>query len=129
VEEFIEATPHGPGYWPRVQAVAISVLVTVAAAAAAYQVAQWNFETRQERDSDETRQQWRDKVATLVALSLSMVVIAALVGAGGLGKPVVRALNSVNIGMGFEAGLAIVILAIILDRVCKLPERRQMSKT
>jgi len=51
-------------------------------------------------------------------------VIAALVGAGGLGKPVVRALNSVNIGMGFEAGLAIVILAIILDRVCKLPEHR-----
>ncbi len=44
---------------------------------------------------------------------------AALVGADGLGKPVVRALNSVNIAMGFEAGLAIVILAIILDRVFK----------
>jgi len=37
-------------------------------------------------------------------LSLSMVVIAALVGAGGLGVPVVRALNSVQVGMGFEAG-------------------------
>jgi len=36
-------------------------------------------------------------------LSLSMVVIAALVGAGGLGVPVVRALNTVQIGMGFEA--------------------------
>ena len=59
-----------------------------------------------------------------IMLSLSMVVISALVGADGLGKPVVRALNSVNVAMGFEAGLAIVILAIILDRVCKLPGRR-----
>ena len=39
-----------------------------------------------------------------IMLSLSMVVIAALVGAGGLGKPVVRALNTVNIAQGFEAG-------------------------
>lgn len=54
-----------------------------------------------------------------IMLSLSMVVIAALVGAAGLGQPVVRALNTVNIGMGFEAGLAIVILAILLDRICK----------
>lgn len=59
-----------------------------------------------------------------IMLSLSMVVIAALVGADGLGKPVVRALNSVNVAMGFEAGLAIVIVAIILDRVCKRPYRR-----
>jgi glycine betaine/proline transport system permease protein len=54
-----------------------------------------------------------------IMLSLSMVVIAALVGAGGLGKPVVRALNTVNIGQGFEAGLAIVLVAILLDRVCR----------
>jgi glycine betaine/proline transport system permease protein len=60
-----------------------------------------------------------------IMLSLSMVVIAALVGAAGLGVPVVRALNTVNIARGFEAGLAIVILAIILDRVCKQPERQQ----
>jgi glycine betaine/proline transport system permease protein len=54
-----------------------------------------------------------------IMLSLSMVVIAALVGAGGLGRPVVRALNTVNIAQGFEAGLAIVLVAILLDRVCK----------
>ncbi len=54
-----------------------------------------------------------------IMLALSMVVIAALVGADGLGKPVVRALNTVNIAKGFEAGLAIVIVAILLDRVCK----------
>jgi len=60
-----------------------------------------------------------------IMLSLSMVVIAALVGADGLGKPVVRALNSVNIAMGFEAGLAIVIVAIILDRILKQPEGKE----
>ncbi len=54
-----------------------------------------------------------------IMLSLSMVVIAALVGADGLGKPVVRALNTVNISKGFEAGLAIVIIAILLDRFCR----------
>jgi glycine betaine/proline transport system permease protein len=54
-----------------------------------------------------------------IMLSLSMVVIAALVGADGLGVPVVRALNSVNTALGFEAGLVIVALAIALDRMTK----------
>lgn len=59
-----------------------------------------------------------------IMLSLSMVVIAALVGADGLGKPVVRALGQVKIEMGIEAGLAIVIVAILLDRICKHPGTR-----
>jgi glycine betaine/proline transport system permease protein len=52
-----------------------------------------------------------------IMLSLSMVVIAALVGADGLGVPVVRALNSVNTALGFEAGMVIVVVAIMLDRI------------
>jgi len=55
-----------------------------------------------------------------IMLSLSMVVIAALVGADGLGVPVVRALNSVNPALGFESGFVIVVLAIMLDRVLRV---------
>ena len=58
----------------------------------------------------------------VIMLSLSMVVIAALVGAGGLGEPVVEAMETVQIGRGFTSGLAIVIVAVILDRVFR-PER------
>lgn len=53
----------------------------------------------------------------IIMLSLSMVVIAGMVGAGGLGGKVVEALSRVNVGLGFEAGLSVVILAIILDRM------------
>ena len=55
-----------------------------------------------------------------IMLSLSMVVIAALVGADGLGVPVVRALNSVNTALGFEAGFVIVVVAIVLDRMFRV---------
>ncbi len=54
-----------------------------------------------------------------IMLSLSMVVIAALVGADGLGVPVVRALNQVNTALGFESGLVIVVVAIVLDRTLR----------
>jgi len=54
-----------------------------------------------------------------IMLSLSMVVIAALVGAAGLGTPVVRALNSVNSELGFESGFVIVVVAIVLDRMLR----------
>ncbi|WP_347266223.1 choline ABC transporter permease subunit [Paracoccus sp. (in: a-proteobacteria)] len=55
-----------------------------------------------------------------IMLSLSMVVIAALVGASGLGVPVVRALNSVNTALGFESGFIIVVVAIMLDRMMRV---------
>ena len=55
-----------------------------------------------------------------IMLSLSMVVIAALVGANGLGVPVVRALNSVNTALGFESGFIIVVVAIVLDRMLRV---------
>ena len=58
-----------------------------------------------------------------IMLSLSMVVIAALVGADGLGVPVVRALNQVNTALGFESGFVIVVVAIILDRMLKKGRR------
>ncbi|SEW23642.1 glycine betaine/proline transport system permease protein [Cognatiyoonia koreensis] len=55
-----------------------------------------------------------------IMLSLSMVVIAALVGADGLGVPVLRALNQVNTSLGFESGFVIVVLAIMLDRILRV---------
>jgi glycine betaine/proline transport system substrate-binding protein len=66
-------------------------------------------------------------ITQCIMLSLSMVVIAALVGAGGLGVPVVRALNTVQVGMGFEAGFVIVLLAIILDRISRPAEKNTAS--
>ena len=58
-----------------------------------------------------------------IMLSLSMVVVAALVGADGLGVPVVRALNQVNTSLGFESGFVIVVLAIMLDRVMRIERK------
>jgi glycine betaine/proline transport system permease protein len=54
-----------------------------------------------------------------IMLSLSMVVISAMVGANGLGIPVMRALQSVNAAKGFESGFVIVVVAIILDRMLR----------
>jgi glycine betaine/proline transport system permease protein len=52
-----------------------------------------------------------------IMLSLSMVVIASMIGAGGLGGGVLEAISQLKIGMGFEYGIAVVIMAIILDRI------------
>ena len=59
-----------------------------------------------------------------IMLSLSMVVVAALVGANGLGVPVVRALNQVNTALGFESGFVIVVVAIMLDRILNVGGRK-----
>ncbi len=63
-----------------------------------------------------------------IMLSLSMVVIAALVGADGLGKPVIRALAQANVPLGVVSGLAIVIMAIVLDRIMRQPQPRSQFK-
>jgi len=52
-----------------------------------------------------------------IMMALSMVVIAALIGAGGLGNPVVQGLNTLEIGLATIGGLAIVLLAMVLDRI------------
>ncbi len=59
-----------------------------------------------------------------IMLSLSMVVVAALVGADGLGVPVVRALNRVDTSLGFESGFVIVVVAIMLDRMLNMGGRK-----
>jgi len=59
-----------------------------------------------------------------IMMALSMSVIAAMIGSGGLGRGVLKAMQTVDIGMGIEAGLGIVVLAVLLDRVTE-----QLSKT
>ncbi len=63
-----------------------------------------------------------------IMLSLSMVVIAAMIGAGGLGERVLRGITQMRIGQGFEAGIAIVILAMYLDRVTHTLGMRSRNK-
>ncbi|WP_237715509.1 ABC transporter permease [Pelosinus fermentans] len=52
-----------------------------------------------------------------IMLSLSMVVIAAMIGAGGLGEEVLKGITQLKIGRGFESGVAVVLLAMVLDRI------------
>lgn len=52
-----------------------------------------------------------------IMLSLSMVVIASMIGAGGIGNTVLTGIQRLDVGTGFEGGLAVVILAVILDRI------------
>lgn len=59
-----------------------------------------------------------------IMLALSMVVIASMIGAGGLGSDVRAALSRVNIGYGFEAGIAVVMLAMIIDRLSQAIGKR-----
>ncbi len=56
-------------------------------------------------------------VNQVIMLALSMAVIAGLVGGGGLGGAVVTSISRLDVGLGFEAGLAVVVIAIYLDRV------------
>ncbi|WP_230858183.1 ABC transporter permease [Actinoplanes aureus] len=60
-----------------------------------------------------------------IMVALSMVVVTALIDAPGLGQNIVRALERVNVGAAFDAGLAIVIMAVVLDRVTTAASRRR----
>jgi glycine betaine/proline transport system permease protein len=63
-------------------------------------------------------------VNQVIMLSLSMVVISGLVGAGGLGEPVVAGLGQLDVGISFVGGLGIVVIAIMLDRITRALARR-----
>src|SRR3712207_4087122 len=63
-------------------------------------------------------------VNQVIMLSLSMVVIAGLAGAGGLGEPVVTGLSQLNVGISFVGGVGIVVIAIMLDRITRALARQ-----
>lgn len=63
----------------------------------------------------------------VVMMSLNMVIIASMIGAGGLGYDVLRALRRLDIGSGLEAGMGIVVLAVILDRLTQAVAKKQSS--
>jgi glycine betaine/proline transport system permease protein len=60
-----------------------------------------------------------------IMMALSMVVIAALIGAGGLGSPVILGLNTLDIGRAVTGGLGIVLMAIVLDRITQSMAQRK----
>lgn len=64
----------------------------------------------------------------VVMMCLNMVIIASMIGAGGLGYDVLRALRRLDIGGGLQAGLSIVVLAVILDRLTQALAKRQSSR-
>jgi ABC-type proline/glycine betaine transport system permease subunit len=66
-------------------------------------------------------------VNQVIMLALSMVVIAGMAGAGGLGTEVFRAIGRVNIPLGVESGLSVVIVAIFLDRISEAIGQRGNS--
>lgn len=66
-------------------------------------------------------------VNQVIMLSLNMVIIASMIGAGGLGYDVLTALRRLDIGRGLEAGIAIVVLAIALDRLSQAYANRRME--
>ena len=68
-------------------------------------------------------------VNQVLMMALSMVVIAALVGAGGLGDRIINGLKTLDVGASFDAGLAIVLLAMILDRLSAWPARCRTGGT
>jgi glycine betaine/proline transport system permease protein len=58
-------------------------------------------------------------------MALSMVVIAALIGAGGLGSPVILGLNTLDIGLAVIGGIGIVLIAMVLDRITQSMAQRK----
>ena len=64
-----------------------------------------------------------------IMMALSMVIIASMVGAGGLGNDVLASIQRLDIGLGFESGMAVVLLAIILDRITESFGTPQQKKS
>ncbi len=63
-----------------------------------------------------------------IMMALSMVIIASMVGAGGLGNDVLASIQRLDIGLGFESGMAVVLLAIILDRITESFGTKQTAR-
>ncbi|MFI8745737.1 ABC transporter permease [Pseudomonas sp. NPDC077186] len=64
-----------------------------------------------------------------IMMALSMVIIASMVGAGGLGNDVLASIQRLDIGLGFESGMAVVLLAIILDRITESFGTKQSARS